>query len=389
MSTLVLSGAGLASWYVSAHLVKEGSQHDVLFANVGQMDERLIDTCLEATEAKGIKLHQVDLRENIAKLGLELARCQGRYDNGYWNTTSMLRVGLVRAACQFIQHRLDLVSLSHGCVAFGNDQRRFERLTGQLAPKVIMRSLLAELSHAGTAPTRQEMIFEITDVFGLNASHDLERKATYSSDGSVIGCANESAVFENPNSDWTQAPFVMTGDPFSQSDLETVEIEISDGALLRIGDATGEAIELLKQANCMAGRHGIGRLGVMEDKIRGSKCRGVYEAPGLTLIGEAYRHLYQALLPGEDLARLRALSQTYAQEVYGGMYFTEDARRTRSEITQMTEQVSGTVHLMMRGGHLLCRSLSTDRLGSSVEQRFNHGGVVWENVYRETESLTA
>lgn len=375
--TVVMSGGGLSCWYVVERLYRDGVPVTVWSADTGQVDEPLENAFLDRMAALGVPLVRQDLRPDLGKMGLEIARAQARLRNGYWNTTGALRVALV-TACAAWQDDVGLdeedTGLAHGCVGLGNDQRRFNRLFQTLRPAQTVQTCLANWSAVGETLSRASMAQALTSWTGLPATLFAPR-TLWSSDGSILGVSHEGALVEDHGSDWTQTPFAMTRDPLSDGFVEDVTLRFRAGQLVSVGTRSGVAELLLAEVNRLAGAHGLGRIGVMEDRLKGTKCRGIYEAPGLTLLGHAWAALQELCLSAEELAQFDALSAGISADIYSGNWHTTEARDRRMRIEALCVSLSGAVLLTLRGGNVIVRRVEAEAAG--IERRFASGGVAW------------
>lgn len=374
----VLAGGGLTSWFACGHLLQKGYDVEVLFFDVGDVENNLRHHFIDVLRKQGIMVTVQDRKAELARFGLEIARFQGRYPNGYWNTTSVSRACFAFEAVRFLRGS-DAPILAHGCVAFGNDQRRMDRLFQALDERVDVYPVAAEIQRSGANLSRTKMIEAIGTWFGFQ-HQALDDKIHWSIDGSILGCAHEGAPIENMDDPWRAAPFLMTADPFEDTLSERVTVEIEQGRVVRINNVAGSDLELLVLANTIAGRHGIGRIGVMEDKISGNKCRGVYEAPGISFLGECFTRLYEAIFPAEALHTLKLQSSIYAGKIYGGEYYTTAADENRQSLEALVGNVSGALSLLVRGGYMEVETINTLNDPGSIERRFQHGGTAWANV---------
>jgi argininosuccinate synthase len=346
-------------------------------ADTGQVDEPLESAFLDRMAALGVPLIRHDLRPGLGKIGLEIARAQARLRNGYWNTTGALRVVLV-TACAAWQRDTGFdeadTGLAHGCVGLGNDQRRFNRLFQALRSAQTVQNCLADWSAAGETLSRASMAQALTDWTGL-PRHAVYPRALWSSDGSILGVSHEGTLVEDHRSDWTQTPFAMTHDPLSDGFAEDVTLRFRAGQLVSVGDRSGGPEQLLAEANRLAGAHGLGRIGVMEDRLKGTKCRGIYEAPGLTLLGHAWGALQELCLSAQELAQFDALSAGIAADIYCGNWHATEARDRRQRMEALCGPLSGAVLLTLRGGHVIMRRVEAEAAG--IERRFASGGIAW------------
>ncbi len=375
MKINVMAGGGLSSWYVIAKLADEGYDVHVWLAEVEQKDEMFKDLFIQSLHNNSITVDIEDKIDGLSDLGLEIARFQGRYPNGYWNTTSLLRCYLVAAACNHFPSDIEL-TMAHGCVGYGNDQRRFTTLFDTLNNRITVKTALANWFDEGSTPSRHDMVRYVENWANL-PKDSLAEKIIWSSDGSILGVSHEGTSVEDISTDWTKSPFVMTKDPLQDVETEIIDIEIKDGNIVRVGEVQASNYDLLQEANRVAGNHGIGRIGVMENKLRGTKCRGIYEAPGLTLLGYVYRQFYDFMLDSNALERLNNLSDKYAKAIYSGEYYTADSISTRNELAQLTQSISGIATVALRGGHFFVKSIINNTSTVNLEQRFSNGGVAW------------
>ncbi|WP_246795413.1 argininosuccinate synthase domain-containing protein [Burkholderia perseverans] len=377
MTTIVLAGGGLSSWYVTGRLIELDQPVEVWFADVDQCDEALAEPFVRYLEQNRIPFARQDIRAELADLGLEAARAQARHRTGYWNTTGLLRAGLISGCSRWLAgERPDATAVAHGCVAFGNDQRRFQNLFAELHPAVSVQASLAQWNGGQEAPTRRFMVDAIARWTGERPAA-LEDKVAWSSDGSLLGISHEGTEIERHDSDWTTAPFAMTRAPFDDAQAEDLTLHFEHGHLVQVGETRGDALALLAQANARAGAHGLGRIGVMETRLKGTKCRGVYEAPGLTLVGLAWAALQELALTNAELERIDALSRQLCADAYAGLWYGAPAVARRAEFGQVCGALSGAVTVALRGGFGFVRRIDAGTTHTGIERRFAGGGTQW------------
>ena len=170
---------------------------------------------------------------------------------------------------------------------------------------------------------------------------DLDHKAGTSSDGSLLGVSHEGEALEPLDVSWLSAPFAMTRLPQTAvARPGEMTITFDAGQLTAIDGAHQEPRGALKVLNEFAGAHAIGLTAVVEDRINGTKCRGIYEAPGLTLLGFAYRQLYRATLPAEIWDRFESLAFRVATAIYQGRFFDSDVIVVLLELDKMASAAS-------------------------------------------------
>lgn len=378
MKTIVLAGGGLSSWYVVGKLLEMGRDVEVWFAEVEQKDEVLVSSFLNFLKVKNVPTLKRNLRPLLGELGLSLCQGQAQHSNGYWNTTGLLRIALITAAAEDLSHRYEDGSyeIAHGCVGLGNDQRRFTNLFCDLLPGCTVRTLLPDWAQEAGELSRDEMVASLT-AWDVQCNPDLSAKALWSTDGSVLGVSHEGTKIESHESDWTQTKFVMSNNPFEDSEIDRITLQFDSGQLTQIDKVGGTAFELLSMANARAGERGIGRIGVMENRIKGTKCRGVYEAPGISLIATAWSALQELCLPTQTAKIFNNLSRQMAADVYTGQWYRPNAAEIRQQISDIHAGITGGVVVAMRGGHIVTESTWAENVDAQIEQRFARGGVCW------------
>ncbi|HEV7367640.1 argininosuccinate synthase domain-containing protein [Arenibaculum sp.] len=372
----LLAGGGLSSWAVAKLLAEEGADFQVHFADVGQVDETHAQAFLDDMERHRIPCRRHDLRDAAAALALDLVRCRAGYEGGYWNTTGALRlVLLANLAPRLVEAGCDI--LAHGCVGGGNDQRRFERLTAHYAPGLEVLAPWTDPVLRVRCPDRAGMV-RVIEADGPIAG--VAGKAAVSSDGSLMGVSHEGTAIEALDRPWRAAPFALSRTPQAAPD-ETVAVRvgIEGGALATLDGRPQTARGAMEAANALAGRAGVGLTSVIETRIIGTKCRGIYEAPGMTLLGFAYEQLARAVLSPASLALHEELSRVLGRAVYEGRSFEAHAAAARAALVDMTGVLGGEVEVALYKGNLALdglRNLPADALGAH-QHRFAAGGQVW------------
>lgn len=234
-------------------------------------------------------------------------------------------------------------AVAHGCTGKGNDQVRFDVSFQTLAPhlKII-------------APVR-EWKFTRTEELNYAKEHDIEVEATkesiYSVDQNLWGRSVEAGVLEDP---WVAPPedaYKWTANPLEAPDKpEEVVIEFDQGRPIGLGGEQLEAVPLIEQLNEIGGRHGVGRIDHVENRLVGIKSREIYEAPAAIILHEAHRELEFLTLSRESLRFKTFVAQTVSDIIYDGKWFGAFHQDLMGFVEKNQRFVSGTVRAQLHKG---------------------------------------
>ena len=226
-------------------------------------------------------------------------------------------------------------TISHGATGKGNDQVRFELSIAALAPELKV-----------IAPWREWDLKGRSDLMDYARERGIAvpvtKEAPYSTDANLLHVSYEGGVLEDP---WTAPPekmFRMTTDPSDAPDEgEEVIVGFAGGNPVSINGRDLEPVELLATANEIAGRHGVGRVDIVENRFVGMKSRGVYETPGGTLLHLAHRAVESITLDREVMHLRDQLVPRYADMVYNGFWFSPERVALQSFMDEIQEPVTG------------------------------------------------
>lgn len=312
------ASGGLDSCTVTHWLSEQGVDVVSFTADLGQTDEQDLDAVAARMRACGaVEAHVLPLRREMADAGLLAIWAQARYEGGYWNTTPLARYVTVRGVVPAAVAR-GVTVLSHGSTGRGNDQVRFQLATNMLAPDLQVYAPWRDQAFLDAFGGREEMIRYCTER-GLPIKPP--SRSRYSTDANLLGLTHEAGELESLT---TPASFVdpeMGVRPTEAPDTpERVQVRFEAGRPVSVGDQrVDDAEKAFVVANEVAGRHGVGiNLHLVENRFVGVKSRGVYEAPGLELLGTAYGLLLQLVLD-RRARRLFDLNATFlAEQLYQG-----------------------------------------------------------------------
>jgi len=342
---------GLDSKTVALRLRLAGVKVKCFTADIGQPDEEDINDVVKKMAPCGVETFVVDLKDEIAEGAFEAIACQGSYDGGYWQSTGIGRYVTARGLLTAMKKHGCSV-LSHGATGRGNDQVRFERYVNVMDPSFKVYAPWRDPVLLQEFPGRSQML-EFLQKHGIDHKIVSQAKKRYSTDANICGLSNEAEDLESMETPMTIVNPVMGVWPKDAPDAqEEVTLRFEKGRCVAMNGKTMTPLEVLQEANKIAGRNGIGISQALENRILGTKSRGVYEAPGMALLGHAIGCVYQAVLDRRATNLFRYLSAHVSDQIYDGRYFDPSTRAAISAIWQLAEPADGTVKLGLHKGHM-------------------------------------
>ncbi|HJQ11662.1 MAG TPA: argininosuccinate synthase [Gemmatimonadaceae bacterium] len=312
-------------------------------ADIGQGEE------LEGVRAKAIasgadECYVEDLRQEfVEQFVWPTLRAGAIYGRKYLLGTSMGRPLIARRQVE-IARRVGADALAHGCTGKGNDQVRFELTYAAFAPDLPV-----------IAPWREWDIRSREDAIAYAQAHNVPVAATkekiYSRDRNIWHISHEGGVLEHPQSAPPDDLFMLTTSPEkAPNKAEEVTIGFVGGTPVSVNGGELDAVDLLRTLNTIGGRHGVGRIDLVEDRLVGMKSRGVYETPGGTLLYSAHSELEQFVLDRRTLAAKDLIAPRYADLVYEGRWWTTEREAYDAFVNVTQERVTGNVTLKLYKG---------------------------------------
>lgn len=354
---VVLAYSGGLDTSVIVKWIKERFNAEVVTfaANVGQQEE--LNGLAEKAKATGAVAHYtVDLEDEFASdFIFPMMRANALYENQYYLGTSIARPLIAKAHVE-IARAEGATHLAHGATGKGNDQCRFEISYAALAPdlKIISPWRMEEFRKA--FPGRSEMI-EYCRKHNINV--EASAKKPYSMDRNMLHISYEAGILEDPWFDPTVAEnkdmFKLTVDPVdAPNEPEYIELEFVNGDCVAVNGKKMKPSDVMRTLNKLAGKHGIGRVDLVENRFVGMKSRGVYETPGGTILLFAHRQI-ESITMDRDLEHLRdSLIPKYAELIYNGFWFAPEREALQAFIDKSQEIVTGTVRLKLYKGNTIC-----------------------------------
>jgi len=312
-------------------------------ADIGQGEE------LEGVRAKAIasgadECYVEDLRQEfVEKFVWPTLRAGAIYGRKYLLGTSMGRPLIARRQVE-IARQVGADALAHGCTGKGNDQVRFELTYAAFAPDLPV-----------IAPWREWDIRSREDAIAYAESHKIPVAATrdkiYSRDRNIWHISHEGGILEQPSAAPPADLFMLTTAPESApNEPEEVTIGFVGGTPVSVNGAELDAVDLVATLNKIGGRHGVGRIDLVEDRLVGMKSRGVYETPGGTLLYSAHSELEQLVLDRRTLAAKDLIAPRYADLVYEGRWWTTEREAYDAFVNTTQERITGSVTLKLFKG---------------------------------------
>jgi len=322
-------------------------------ADIGQEEE--LDYIDEKAKNTGaVKVYIDDLRETFVKDYVFPAfRANAIYEGQYLLGTSLARPLIAKRQIE-IANIEGADAVSHGATGKGNDQVRFELSYMALSPHIKI-----------IAPWREWDLNSRTALLAFAEKHDIPISKTqpkpYSTDRNLLHISYEGEELEDP---WVQPKedmFTLTKSPKDAPDeSEMIEITFEKGDPVAINGKKLSPAQLLKELNRLGGKHGIGRLDLVENRFVGMKSRGVYETPGGSILRVAHMNM-ESLTMDRELMHLRdSLIPKYAQLVYNGFWFSPEMKSIQKLVDSTQENVSGIVRLELYKGNCILRGRKSD-----------------------------
>jgi argininosuccinate synthase len=345
---------GLDSRTIARRFVDEGIDSVCFTADLDQPDVTDIREVIEKMAPCGVDTVVVNLKNAMADACLDMVRAQARYDGGYWNSTGIARAVTVRGVLPAMQKRRCTV-LVHGATGRGNDQMRFERYTNVLAPRMKVYAPWRDPALLQEFPGRSQMV-DFLKSRGIVAFAGGRKR--YSTDANLAGISYEAEDLESVTTPCTIVePQMGVWPKDAPNRMEEFEVRFVRGYPVTINGRKVKPLEAMRTANRIGGRNGVGMKNALENRIIGTKSRGVYEAPGMELLAYCLLQVYHATMDRRAWTLFKQLSDLVANQVYDGRYFDPVTRAALSAIDVFAEPASGTVRVGLYKGNLHFLSL--------------------------------
>lgn len=329
-------------------------------ADIGQKEE------LEGLEEKAkktgaSKVYIDDLRAEFAKdFIFPMFQAGALYEGQYLLGTSIARPLIAKRMVE-IARAEGATAIAHGATGKGNDQVRFELTAAALAPDIQVIAPWRIEAFREAFPGRAEMI-------AYAEKHGIPVQATakkpYSMDRNLLHISFESGMLEDPWFDPTaedvQDMYVLSVSPEQAPDqAEYVELDFEAGNCVAINGQRMTPLEVMEKLNELGGKHGIGRVDMVENRFVGMKSRGVYETPGGTILFTAHRKMESITMDREVMHLRDSLIPKYSSLVYNGFWFAPERLAIQALVTESQKNVTGTVRLKLYKGNVMAAGLKS------------------------------
>ncbi|AES91049.1 putative argininosuccinate synthase [Medicago truncatula] len=346
LNKVVLAYSGGLDTSVIVPWLRENYGCDVVCftADVGQGIKELDGLEAKAKASGASQLVVKDLKEEFVKdYVFPCLRAGAIYERKYLLGTSMARPVIAKAMVD-VAKEVGADAVSHGCTGKGNDQVRFELTFFALNPKLNI-----------VAPWREWDITGREDAIEYAKKHNVPvpvtKKSIYSRDRNLWHLSHEGDILEDPANEPKKDMYMMSVDPEDAPDqAEYLEIGIESGLPVSLNGKTLSPATLLAELNEIGGKHGIGRIDMVENRLVGMKSRGVYETPGGTILFKAARELESLTLDRETIQVKDTLALKYAELVYAGRWFDPLRESMDAFMQKITATTTGSVTLKLYKG---------------------------------------
>lgn len=378
INKIVLAYSGGLDTSVIVPWLKEnypGSEVVCFCADIGQGEE-LSGLNDKAVASGALKCVVKDLREEFARDYLfKLIQSSAVYERRYLLGTSIARP-LIATHQVKVAEAEGADAVAHGCTGKGNDQVRFELTYTALNPRLKI-----------IAPWREWHIRSREDALAYARAHNVpvsaSLKSIYSRDRNLWHLSHEGGILEDPACEPDEAMFQLTVAPERAPDkAEYVEIEFEQGCPVAVNGERLSPATLIARLNTIGGRHGVGRVDLVENRLVGMKSRGVYETPGGTLLFEAHRELESICLDRDTLHFKEVIAGRYAEMIYYGQWYHPLRVALQAFIDQTQLHVNGRVRLKLYKGSVIIAGRSSTH--SLYREDFATFGQ--EDVYDQSDA---
>jgi len=353
---IVLAYSGGLDTSVILRWLKDNYEaHIIAFcADIGQ-EEELAGLEEKALKTGASKCIIEDLQEEFARdFIFPMFQAGALYENQYFLGTSIARPLIAKRMVE-IARAAKADAIAHGATGKGNDQVRFELTAAALAPELQVIAPWREERFRKEFPGRAEMIaFAKANKILIEASAE----KPYSMDRNLLHISFESGVLEDP---WFDASAKEMRDMYKLSvapedapnEAEHVDLSFENGNCFEVNDKKLSPLGVMQTLNKLGGKHGIGRVDIVENRFVGMKGRGVYETPGGAILHFAHRQMETLTMDREVMQLRDSLVPKYSSLVYNGFWFSPEREALQALVTETQRDVTGLVRLKLYKGNII------------------------------------
>src|SRR3954447_10840338 len=353
---IVLAYSGGLDTSIILRWLKENYDAEIIAfcADIGQ-EEELAGLDQKALSTGASKCVIDDLREEFARdFIFPMVQAGAIYEGQYFLGTSIARPLIAKRMIEIARaEKAD--AIAHGATGKGNDQVRFELTTAALAPELEIIAPWRDERFRKAFPGRAEMIQYCADKkIPVQAS----AKKPYSMDRNLLHISYEAGILEDPWLD-ASAPehkkmYTLSVSPEdAPNKAEYVTLEFENGDCIAVNGKKLNPLGVMKALNKLGGKHGVGRVDLVENRFVGMKSRGVYETPGGAILHFAHRQMESLTMDREVMHQRDALIPKYAELVYYGFWFAPERLALQALVTESQKNVTGSIRVKLYKGNLM------------------------------------
>ncbi len=356
MKIVLAYSGGLDTSVILAWLKDNYDAEIVAFcANIGQ-EEELRGLEAKAKKTGASKCYIVDLEEEFASDFIyPMIQAGAVYESQYFLGTSIARPLIAKAMIE-VARKEKAQAIAHGATGKGNDQVRFELTAAALAPELQVIAPWREARFRDEFPGRQEMIdYCAAKKINVQAS----AKKPYSMDRNLLHISYEAGILEDPNLDASDLKFRGCFNTLSvfpedaPNKPEFVTLDFVKGDCVAVNGKKLSPLGVMKLLNKLGGKHGVGRVDLVENRYVGMKSRGVYETPGGAILHFAHRQMETLTMDREVMHLRDSLIPRYGELVYYGYWFSPERLALQALVTESQQNVTGTVRVKLYKGNIM------------------------------------
>ncbi len=355
MKIVLAYSGGLDTSVILAWLRERYDAELITFcANIGQ-EEELKGLNAKALKTGASKNYIVDLQEEFARdFIFPMVQAGAVYESQYFLGTSIARPLIAKGMIE-IARKEKAEALAHGATGKGNDQVRFELTAAALAPGLQVIAPWRDARFRDQFPGRAEMIkYCEAKQIPVQAS----AKKPYSMDRNLLHISFEAGILEDP---WMDAFAARNKDMFKLSvapedapdKAEYVTLDFLRGNCVAVNGKRLDPLGVMQTLNQLGGKHGVGRVDMVENRYVGMKSRGVYETPGGAILHFAHRQMETLTMDREVMHLRDSLIPRYAELVYYGYWFSPERLALQAFVTESQKNITGTVRVKLYKGNIM------------------------------------
>jgi len=349
---IVLAYSGGLDTSVLLSWIKETYNAEMIAfcADIGQ-EEELKGLDKKARKTGASKIYIDDLTEEFARdFIFPMIQAGAIYENQYFLGTSIARPLIAKRMIE-IARKEKADAVGHGATGKGNDQVRFELTAYALEPNIKVIAPWREERFRKQFPGRAEMIAYCAD---KNIPVEASAKKPYSMDRNLLHISFESGILEDP---WMEPPKDMFKLSVAPEDApnrpEYVTLDFVRGICVAVNGKRLSPANVLRTLNKLGGKHGVGRVDLVENRFVGMKSRGVYETPGGAILHSAHRQMETLTMDREVMHLRDSLIPRYSELVYYGFWFSPERLALQALVEESQQNVTGTVRLKLYKGNIM------------------------------------